>query len=519
MLRGLINFFIFFMIFYSTSLFTQVSANPDSALQKILSTHQGTKLSLSEATQFALKNATSVKMAEAQYLAAIATVRREAGLFDPEFFFSYNYLNRKTPTASFFAGATTLSTQQTDYKTGLRLSLPIGTKLELSMNATKLKTNSSFAFLNPEYDTYGSLSFRQPLLEGFTASAREQLAVSEKLLEVKKNNYDQQVLAIGTTVERAYWDLYAMERNYAVQELTRDEAEALLKETELRAKTGLVGPNQVANAKTFLAEQELLLLDSEEQLDKQSDQFAALIGAKPEPGTTRFIPSDEPAIDFPLENADVLVDYSLNNNLDLQAVKKNIETANIQANSAKWKVLPKLELFGSLGGNGLTGTPRDVIFGGDTLRTIRSGSLGDALTQLTKRDFPNWNIGLELSLPIGFRSTSAEKERLEAEEYNVQQLYVELSRNLEEQVRSTWRELSHGKKRIDAALEGVKASQEQVRIGMIEFHNGRSTAFELVRLGADFAAAQQRYSEALVKTAKAAALLKQLTSGKYIDKI
>ncbi len=156
------------------------------------------------------------------------------------------------------------------------------------MNATKLKTNSSFAFLNPEYDTYGSLSFRQPLLEGFTASAREQLAVSEKLLEVKKNNYDQQVLAIGTTVERAYWDLYAMERNYAVQELTRDEAEALLKETELRAKTGLVGPNQVANAKTFLAEQELLLLDSEEQLDKQSDQFAALIGAKPEPGTTRF---------------------------------------------------------------------------------------------------------------------------------------------------------------------------------------------------------------------------------------
>ncbi len=126
---------------------------------------------------------------------------------------------------------------------------------------------------------------------------------------------------------------------------------------------------------------------------------------------------------------------------------------------------------------------------------------------------------MELSLPIGFRSTSAEKERLEAEEYNVQQLYVELSRNLEEQVRSTWRELSHGKKRIDAALEGVKASQEQVRIGMIEFHNGRSTAFELVRLGADFAAAQQRYSEALVKTAKAAALLKQLTSGKYIDKI
>jgi hypothetical protein len=51
-----------------------------------------------------------------------------------------------------------------------------------------------------------------------------------------------------------------------------------------------------------------------------------------------------------------------------------------------------------------------------------------------------------------------------------------------------------------------------VRIGLIEFSNGRSTAFELVRLGADFAVAQRRYSEALVRTAKASATLRQLTS-------
>jgi len=519
MYRGLISSFVIIITFYSAGLFAQVETNPDSALQKILISHQGTKLSLSEAKQFAIEKATSVKAAEAQYLAAVATVRREAGTFDPEFFFSLNYLDQKLPAASFFAGANTLSTQQTDYQTGLRLSLPTGTKLELSMNATRLNTNSTFAFLNPEYDTYGSLSFRQPLLEGFSASARERLSIAENLLEAKKFNYDQQVLAIGTTVERAYWDLYAVERNYAVQELTRDEAKSLLQEAELRAKSGLVGPNQVANAKTFLAQQELLLLDIEEQLDKQSDQFAALIGTKPETGTTRFIPSDEPSTDFQVDNADVLVEYSLNSNLDLQAVKKNVETFNIQVNSAKWKVLPKLDLFGSIGGSGLTGTPQDVVFGDQTFRTTRSGSFGDALTQLTKRDFPNWNIGVELSLPIGFRSTSGEKQRLEAEETNAQQLYIELSRSLEEQVRSACRELSNGKKRIDAALDGVKAAQEQVRIGMIEFHNGRSTAFELVRLGADFATAQQRYSEALVKTAKAAALLKQLTSGKYTGKI
>ena len=61
----------------------------------------------------------------------------------------------------------------------------------------------------------------------------------------------------------------------------------------------------------------------------------------------------------------------------------------------------------------------------------------------------------------------------------------------------------------------MEAAQEQVRIGVIEFRNGRTTAFELVRLGADFAAAQQRYSQALVRSAKAAASLRLLTAGKY----
>ena len=55
--------------------------------------------------------------------------------------------------------------------------------------------------------------------------------------------------------------------------------------------------------------------------------------------------------------------------------------------------------------------------------------------------------------------------------------------------------------RVDAA----DASLEQVRIGLLEFRAGRTTAFELVRLAGDVATAQQRYSSALVRAAKTAA--------------
>jgi outer membrane protein TolC len=54
-----------------------------------------------------------------------------------------------------------------------------------------------------------------------------------------------------------------------------------------------------------------------------------------------------------------------------------------------------------------------------------------------------------------------------------------------------------------------------VRIGVLQYNSGRTTAFELVRLGADLASAQQRYSQALVRTAKAESALRFLTSSGY----
>ena len=290
--------FTFIIIFLLTSGFlTQISgqtpvtqsrlANPDSALLSILSELEGTRLKLPEAIQHGLANASSVREAEADYLAARGVVRREKGFFDPELFFDLDYVDDQSPTASFFSGAPVLNTQQTTSSTGLRMDLPIGTELEASLNTIRLKTNSAFAFLNPQYNAFGNISFRQPLLNGFRSSARKELTSAEQDLQAAKARYDQEALSASAEVERRYWELYAAERDYAVQKLTRDRGDAFLRETELRAKSGLIGPSQVANARTFLAQQELLLLDREEDLDQLSDELAAYIGVRPPVGSLR----------------------------------------------------------------------------------------------------------------------------------------------------------------------------------------------------------------------------------------
>jgi outer membrane protein len=491
------------------------SSNPDSSVLSILSHLSGTRLTLEQAIGRSLQGSPSILAAEAAVAAARGVTRREGGTFDPELFLSWHYTDQKQPTASFFAGASLLHTLQADGNAGVKWNLPTGTKLEASLDAVRLNTNSSFAFLTPQYTTTGMISLRQPLLRGFTVSARKGLAGAEQQLEAAEARLTQESLGLRTAVEQLYWDLYAAERDYAVEKMMRDRAAAFLKETDLRAQTGLIGPSQVANARTFLAEQELLLLDREEQLDRLSDRLAATLGVRPEQGEVRFKTVDQPKDTFPIGESEALVRDALERNLGLRAAKAEIEARRTYADAASWEALPSVDLVGSLGGSGLAGTAHDVIFGSDTLRTTVGGGLGDALRQTVNRDFPNWHIGLEVQVPIGFRSGLGEQDRLEAEVTIAEERLKQEERILEAEIRSGWRELTHGQRRLNAAREGVAAAQEQTRIGLIEFQNGRTTAFELVRLASDFAIAQQRYSQALVRSAKTASVLRQLTSGAY----
>jgi outer membrane protein len=491
---------------------SQTAANPDSALEMILRGLPGTRLSLQQAEQSGTANATNLRRSEAVYKAAEGSVRREQGAYDPVIFFTMNRLDNNQPTSSFFTGAPVLATQQTATTGGVRLNLPIGTKIEAGLVASRLTTNSEFAALNPEFDATGSVTIRQPLLGGFAASARKQLTSAEAERDAERSRYDQQILSVRADVERMYWDLYAAERDYAVQKLTRDRADAFLKETLLREQTGLVGSDQVASARTSLAQQELLLIEQDEQLGLQSDKLAMYIGMRPDPTATRFVPADTPATEYAVEPVDVLVDRALRNNRDLQGAQKDVDAASTLADAATWEALPSVDLIGSLGGNALLGSSQLVNIPGFPSYTLPGGTFGDALNQVLRRDYPSWSLGVEVNIPVGFRSGLGEQDRLQAGVLNAQQRTVELSRLLEQQVRAAHRELSHGTARLKAAREGVEAAQEQVRIGLIEFRAGRATAFQLVRLAEDLAGAERQYSDALVRTAKAASTLRQLVS-------
>ena len=340
------------------------AANPDSALAVTLAGIAGAPLTLADAFRSAEENATSLRDAEAALEGARASVRRERGGFDPELFARGTIASDDSPTASFFSGADVLKTEETSIEGGARMRLPLGTELEASLNTTRAKTNSSFASLDPQVNTHGELSLRQPLLAGFGPAARQALSAAERALAAAEARERDARLAIESDVTAAYWDVYAAERDLAVRLLLRDQARALLSDAETRARAGLVGPNQPANARVFLAEQEIGALDAEERLDRLSDALASLIGERPAEGSPRFRPIDEPPADYPTPPVDEAVADAVRRNFEIQAQRATVDQVRGLAGAARWNALPTLDLVGALGGNGLSGTGRDVIFGG-----------------------------------------------------------------------------------------------------------------------------------------------------------
>ncbi len=498
------------------------AAEPDSALALALARIDGEPLALEQALLAAVEGSTDARIARAELDAARGSLRRERGGFDPEFFGGLSRNASDQPTASLFAGASVLETEQSVGTAGLSLKTRWGTELTASLEAARSETNNAYASLRPQYDAAGRLELRQPLLKGFGAAAGGALASAERSYEAALAAHDDAVLGVRAVIETAYWQLHGAVRDLAVQQLLRDQAASLLSETRVRADAGLIGPVQVASSRVFLAEQEQALLDRRESLDLVSDSFAALIGRRPQAGARRYLTTDAPPLAYTVPDEEATVAVALSDNLQLRSFERNVAALEALADAAAGNARPRLDLLGSLGGAGLSGSGRQIVspFGADpeTIRTADIGGLGESLDQVVRRTYPNWSVGVSFSMPLGGRAGGGERDRIRASTTYAGLQLESARRGLESRVRADCRELAASRDRLALADEGVAASREQVRIGLIEFRNGRTTAFELVRLAADLAAAQQRHSQALVRAARAAADLRHLTADGFITK-
>ena len=119
--------------------------------------------------------------------------------------------------------------------------------------------------------------------------------------------------------------------------------------------------------------------------------------------------------------------------------------------------------------------------------------------------------GVRLRLPIGWRADRGERERVMGSYDRAREALRARQLALESEVRAAHREADIASRELDAAGTLVQSAEEQARIARLEYQAGRGTAYDLVNLEGDLAAARQRETEVKVRIAHATTELRRLT--------
>ena len=169
----------------------------------------------------------------------------------------------------------------------------------------------------------------------------------------------------------------------------------------------MVPISEVQSAETVVASRDEQILYALQQAEVISDQLKDLLNIR----------SDDPLYDaliktetinrtgeaFPdLEKA---LTTALKNRPELAAQELAIKNKDIQLVYYKNQKLPRVDLTGTLGLNGLSGESRSTNYGNDP--SIYDGKYADSFSSMTDADGFSYSVGLNFMYPLGNRSAKA----------------------------------------------------------------------------------------------------------------
>jgi len=445
-------------------------------------------LPLDEAIERALRQ--NLGLAIARFVPANAAddVVAEAAAFDLNLFGS-------TASSESKAAASGSALDSADVPESNSQRARIGADKRLTTGATvtvdsglRRSTSNNNAVRNPDFGADVGLNLRQPLLRdawrriNLAPLARARASADQSLFELRSD-----VLDLLLETEIAYWDLAFARADYALATSSIELAETLLEENRERERLGLVTPLEVLQAEAELINRQEDLIQAERRIDDAQDQLRRTMGGT---SFTRAIsgvlevqtlPQETPSI-RPL--SDVVAD-TVRFDADAAAQERAIEVQRINAMLARDDTRPDLDLVA-----GVTYSGRDVE--GD-----------DALRGAYSRDGHDWNVGLEIRLPWGFREARARVRQAERNLEREKLRLYDLKQSKALSARTSWRALRAGIKRVEVTRKSLELNEETFEQERARYGSGVVAYRRVLEAQRDLDEARSNYLSAIIETLRA----------------
>lgn len=377
-------------------------------------------------------------------------------------------------------GASTVTKAQNYNFLNLSQTLPTGGSLTLGFTGYRNTTNQRGQTIDPRYGTTLSFNLSQPLLRNFGLKiSRREILVANNNLGVSEQTLRNTLMSTVYDVESAYWNLVYSIENLTVRQQSLQLAKDLLEKNQRSVEVGTLAPMEVLSAQAEVATREADLIQAETQIKSNEDQLKLLLGitGAEDKAVTALVPEDKPTYVAREVNLDEALAAAIQNRTELKIGEIGLSTDRINLSYARNQVLPDLSLSASYSSPGIDGTR--LIYDLSPLDPNAQiidripGGIGGAFKQTMKFTYPNWNVGLTLSLPLAnvFSRAALAQAKLSLRqdmldlENQKDQIYVEVKNNVRA-VESNYKRILAYTKARELAEQKLGAEEEKLRVGM-----------------------------------------------------
>lgn len=428
---------------------------------------------------------------------------------DPSFYFAGGFGHISSPqTNTVTTGLSSIAYDYRSYQSGIQQSFLTGSTVSLGYTQTRVAANNPLNDLNPNTSGAATLQFTQHVLQGWG------LAVNNRNIRVAKNNlkfsdlsFQQQVTTTIAGVASLYWDLVSFVEDVKVKQTALDVAKRFYEDNKKQVEIGTLAPIEVVRAEANVAQAEQDLTNSDTVLLQQEtivkDALSRNGVASPSVASARVIPTDRLSVPEGEYNTKLeeLVELALAARPDLAQAKINVDNSKIGLSGSRSALLPTLDVQGTLTNNGLTGDVNTQTLNGDpvphSVDPYFLGGQGNLFGQIVRRNFPNYSIGFQLSMPIRNRSAQADYIRdaltVRQAELSEQQAIKSVRVN----VQNAWIAVIQARARYRSVLKARVLQEQTLDAENKKYALGASTAFLVVQTQRDLATARANEVAAL----------------------
>jgi len=433
------------------------------------------ELTLEEVRVAALANNLDLQVELVSPAIAQTSVDEEEAKFESVFSAAVRRSRYDAPTTTPLIEGTRTTINSFDF--GVTIPLRTGGTANVRLPFSDNETNNPQAFLNPSYNADLTFSISQPLLRNaWNRVNTHSIRVARHQRRIADAAAKLETIRVLANADRAYWRLYAAQRELDVRQQQYEAAMTQLDSARRRVKAGTRAEIEITRAEVGVAQRLEAIIITETTVRSRRRDLKRIMQRNDLPmdsATVLMLATDPDPVGLELD-PEQLAEFAVTNRMEMLELELRLaidaSTVSLQRNAR----LPLITLDYTYNISGL------------------GRNYDRAFDQLPDHTFEDWTVGLAAEIPLGNEAAEARLHRAVLQ--RVQRLATKQQRReaIRQEVFNALDQLQQNWQRILAAFQEVILAQRTYEAEQRQFDVGARTSTDVLDAAASLADAQSR---------------------------